>query len=283
MSAETALLRAFVTLRPDEAARLVEQLPSAALAEVMAALDVEQAAELAIRIMPASAALALAELGPESASAIVLAMEPRAAAVIVLRLTPDDRDRLYEALPKAHASQLANLTDYGAGRAGGRMDPRAPMLPESLPVSEVLDRLRLAPEGALNYVYAVDTHGRLSGVVNLRELLGAAHTATLAAIMRRDPDALLASDPVEAVASHPAWKRHHALPVVDREGRLLGALRYSAFRAIEAELGKRSQVSPDTEAASALAELCVLGVTAVARLAGVTLAIAPDHRAGGES
>jgi magnesium transporter len=207
-------------------------------------------------------------------------MAPRAAALIALRMPSAERDGLYQALPAAHAGMLRTLTEYGDTCAGGRMDPRVPMVPETLPVSEVLDRLRLTPEGALNYLYAVDAERRLTGVVNLRELLSAPANASLAAIMQRDPDAIFADDPLEAIASHASWKRHHALPVVDREGRLLGALRYRAFRAIEAELGRRSQAAPDTQAASALAELCVLGITAVTRMVGVALATGPDQHAG---
>ena len=75
---------------------------------------------------------------------------------------------------------------------------------------------------------------------------------------------------------HPAWKRLHALPVVDREGRLLGAIRYGALRAIEAELGERL-LRFDARVAPALAELCALGVAAIVSMANVTLAPTDDR------
>ena len=270
MSAETLLVQAFAAQHPDEAARAVEQLAPAVFAEVLDALEVAQAAALAVRVMPLAAALALTQLSTEKAASIVLEIEPRSAAVVLLRLTAAERDRIYEAMPQARAAMLRTLSEYGADRAAGRIDPRAPMLPEALAVSEVIDRLRASPEGALDYVYAVDGERRLTGVVNLRELLGAAPTDTLARIMTRSPHTLLADEPLEAIALHPAWKRQHALPVVDRDGRLLGALRYSAFRAVESELGARS-ASRDTQVTSALAELFALGVASVTRLAGIGL------------
>jgi magnesium transporter len=269
-SAEALLLRSYTARHPDEVARLVDQLGASAFAQVLAELPVELAATLAVRAMPLAAALALAELSSELASAIVLDMAPRLATVIMLRLAVADRERIYGALPKARADMLRSLTEYGSARAGGRMDPRVPMLPEGLPVADVLGRLRAAPEGALDYVYAVDGELRLSGVVNLRELLGARATATLAEIMTRNPQTLYADDPLEAIAAHPAWKRLHALPVIDRDGRLLGALRYSAFRAVEAELGERLETR-DTQLTAALVELFAVGVASFTRLAGTTV------------
>jgi magnesium transporter len=270
MSAETLLLRSYIARHPDEVARLVEQLAPGAFAEVLAALAADEAAQIAVRAMPLAAALALAELSPELAAAIVLEMVPRDATVIMLRLAAADRERIYRALPGARADMLRTLTEHGSARAGGRMDPRVPMLPEGLPIADVLDRVRAAPEGALDYVYAVDGALRLSGVINLRELLGARPTATLAEVMTRSPQALFADDPLEAIAAHPAWKRLHALPVVDRDGRLLGALRYSAFRAVEAELGERLGMR-DTQLTAALVELFAVGVASVTRMAGTTV------------
>jgi hypothetical protein len=65
------------------------------------------------------------------------------------------------------------------------------------------------------------------------------------------------------------------LPVIDRERRLLGALRYSTFRAIETELGQAAS-GPDTDqTASALAELCAVGASAMTRFIGAALALEP--------
>jgi magnesium transporter len=277
MSTEALLLEAFAAKYPEELSRLVERLTPAAFAEVLAALPVARAANLAVHAMPLAAALALSELDSERAVALLLEIEPRPAALICVRLGAVERERLYDALPAASAAGLRSLTEYGAARAGGRIDPRVPMLPETLAVAEVLDRLRASPASALNYAYAVDGERRLTGVVNLRELMGAPADATLAAIMTREPTALFADDPLETVVSHPAFRRHHALPVIDRDGRLLGALRYSAFRAVEAELGERAPATHTVQAASALAELCALGVSAVTHLAGVTLELSPER------
>lgn len=271
MSPDERLVRAFAAAHPTELARLAEQLGPAALAEILDTLPPEAAAELLVRVMPLVGALALARLEPKSAAELLGELAPLAAASIALRLPHEERERLFAELGSERAAALRALIEYGPSRAGGRLDPTVPALPEATPIEEVLSRLRLAPLGALNYSYAVDATGKLTGVASLREMLAAAPEATLASIARRQPIALRADDPLETVATHPAWRLHHALPVVDRDGRLLGALRYSTFRAIEAEVGTGRGLTPTTETASALAELCALGVMAISQLAGATL------------
>jgi Mg/Co/Ni transporter MgtE len=129
----------------------------------------------------------------------------------------------------------------------------------------------------MHYVYAIDAERRLTGVVNMRELMLARPEAPLATVVTRDPELLYAQDPLEVIARHAGWKRNHALPVIDRDRRFLGALRYSTFRAIETELGQAAAGPSADQTASALAELCALGASAMTRFIGATLALeAPE-------
>lgn len=275
MSAELLLARAFATTHPDEVARFLERLPVDEAAEVLSALEVEAAAEVLSRAVPLIAASSLAKLETEAAAHVLEACHPSLAAGLLFRMSHGSRARLLEAVAPARAEELKRMTEYGPRRAGGRLDPRAPALPETLSVAEVLERLRAHPAGVMHYVYAIDDERRLTGVVNMRELMLAAPTAPFRTIITRDPEALFAHDPLEVIARHAGWKRNHALPVIDRERRLLGALRYSTFRAIETELGQAA-AGPDTDqTASALAELCAVGASAMARFLGAALALDP--------
>jgi Mg/Co/Ni transporter MgtE len=185
------------------------------------------------------------------------------------------RERLLAALPDARAEDLRRMTEYGPRRAGGRLDPRAPAMPETLSVSEVFERLRAYPAGVMHYVYAIDAERRLTGVINMRELMLAPPDAPFGTRVARHPEALFAHDPLEVIARHAGWKRNHALPVIDRDRRLLGALRYSTFRAIETELGQAAAGSNADQTASALAELCAVGASAMTRFIGAALALEP--------
>jgi magnesium transporter len=281
MSAELPLVRAFAAQHPDEVARFIERLPAEEAAEVLNALEPEQAADVLSRAVPLVGATALGRLDPEVGGRVLEACHPSLAAGLLFRLSHATRARLLEAVSPSRAEDLKRMTDYGPRRAGGRLDPRAPALPETLSVSEVMDRLRAEPAGVMHYVYAIDAERRLTGVINMRELMLASPDAPLGTIMKRDPEALYAHDPLEVIARHAGWKRNHALPVIDRDRRLLGALRYSTFRAIETELGQAAAGPNADQTASALAELCAVGASAMTRFLGAALALdtpVPDRR-----
>lgn len=273
MSADEMLVRAYASAHPDEVARFIERLPPEQGAEVLAILEPETAAEVLGAAVPLIASSALAKLETETAGKVLEACHPSLGAGLLFRLAHSTRARLLEAISPSRAEDLKRMTDYGPRRAGGRLDPRAPAIPETLSVAEVLERLRHAPAGVMHYVYSIDDERRLTGVVNMRELMLASPEAPLGTIVTRDPEALFAHDPLEVVARHAAWKRSHALPVIDRERRLLGALRYSTFRAIETELGQAAAGPDADQTASALAELCAVGASAMARFIGAALAL----------
>lgn len=275
MSADQLLVRAFAAGHPDEVARFIERLAPEEGAEVLTALEPESAAEVLSRAVPLIAATTLTRLELGAAGQILEACLPSLAAGFLFRMERATRAKLLGAVSESRAEDLRRMTDYGPRRAGGRLDPRAPAMPETLSVAEVFERLRAYPAGVMHYVYAIDAERRLTGVINMRELMLAPPDAPFGTRVTRNPEALFAHDPLEVIARHAGWKRNHALPVIDRERRLLGALRYSTFRAIESELGQSAAGSNADQTASALAELCAVGAAAMTRFIGAALALEP--------
>jgi magnesium transporter len=271
VSAQLALARAYAEGHPTEVARLLESVPDTERAALLVALDEPVAARVLATTTPRFAAEALARLPRDDAARITAALDPRAAAILLARLPAEDTAALLALLPQACRTQLRTLLEYGPSRAGGRVDPRALSVPESLSAAEALSWLLRERHGAINYVYVLDDAQRLTGVLNLRELMSAPGDVRVEAIMVRDPDRLEAEDTLERVARHPGWRRVHALPVVDASGRFLGALRYSAFRAVESELGQAASGPDPARSASALAELYGLSASAFMHWASAVL------------
>jgi magnesium transporter len=273
MSALVALAVAYAQEHPIEVARLLEGADGASGAALLEVLALDTAAAVLSEAAPRAAAAALAELPGDRAAELVAQLDPFAAAVVLMRLPESSARPLLERVPEARRAQLQTLLEYGPARAGGRADPRALAIPQSLTAAEALQWFLRAPEGALHYVYVLGDHQQLEGVVNLRELLAAPSAAALESIMVRKPERLHADDPLDRIARHPAWRRVHALPVVDGQGRFVGALRYSAFRRIEAELGQAAAAADPARSASALAEL--YGMSAGALLQWASDALIP--------
>ncbi len=283
MSAWVALANAYAAAHPTEVARLLESASDPERANLLVELEEPTAASVLAATTPRFAADALARLPHDLAARLLETLDPRAAAVLLLRLPEGDASALLELLSPARSAQLRTLWQYGPTRAGGRVDPRALGVPESLTAAEALRWALREPEGVLYYVYALDEAQRLVGALNLRELMRAPGEARVDAIMVRNPHRLQADDTLERIARHAAWQRVHALPVVDASGRFLGALRYAAFREIEAELGQTASGPDATRSASALAELYGLGANALLHLASATLTRTPSEPPKGSS
>lgn len=283
MSTLSMLATAYAEAHPLEVARLLEDAEPAERARLLEALERDTAARVLTEATPRLAAEALDALQAGDAAEILAQLEPRAAAVLLLRLPADRAGALLEKLQPARRVQLRTLVQYGPMRAGGRVDPRALGVPQDLLVSDALQRLLREPDGVSHYVYVVGEQQQLAGVINLRELMGAPGDALLESVMVRNPERLRAEDSLERIAQHPAWRRLHALPVVDEGGRYLGALRYSAFRTIETELGQAASGVDSGKSASALAELYSVGAGALLQWASMALMPPDDRNRGGSS
>jgi magnesium transporter len=198
-------------------------------------------------------------------------LDPRSTAGLLLRCEAGAREKLIASLPRASADFVQRLLSFSNDSVGSRMDPCAPAVPGSRSVDDAIAVVRKSPGGALYYLYVLDDRQRLVGVLNLRELMPAPGSQQLAEIMVPDPERARASDSIETLIRHPAWRKVHALPVVDEGDRLLGAVRYSTFRSLEAELGLALSGRDPSKTANALAELLWLGASAAFRTAETAL------------
>jgi Mg/Co/Ni transporter MgtE len=180
------------------------------------------------------------DLPVERLATIVGELPLDAAAAVMHRLDPERRDAVLTRLPVTAEAPLRRLLAYGPYTAGALADPLALALPEDITVAEAQRRLRGRGEHLLYYLYVVSRDHTLVGVLDLPELMSARPKDILAAAMRPNPLRLEAETGFATLAAHPAWRSFDALPVVDGQGRLVGAIRHMAVRRLEAELGLRA-------------------------------------------
>ena len=218
--------------------RLLNQHP-ADIAAALPSLDRAVAVELLHRLyLQKKAGPTLREMTPVSAAELFSKIDEPEAATIVGRMAPDDAVDILGKLPEKIsrdilgrldqklAASLRDLMQYSPETAGGMMTPDVVAISADLTSEEAIRRLRevAATTESVNYVYAVDAGNRLLGVIVLRDLILARPEKRIRDIMRPEVVSLPSSMPQEDVA-HMFDKHHYmALPVVDSEGRLLGAV-----------------------------------------------------------
>lgn len=233
MELRRRLAHALLESHPDEAARVFERLPEEDAVALLRTTAAPLAATLLSRVSPPAAAPRLARLSPTRAASIVAELPLDEAAALLRRLEPGTRDAVVAGVSPDRAESLARLLRYPDSTAGAVMDPLVMALPADISAEEALRRIREHPDYTRYNVYVTDREQRLVGVFNLRELLLAPPRKALSAfanphVHRIHPDA-----DRHAVVSHPGWRDVHALPVVDADGRYLGAIRYRTLRRLE--------------------------------------------------
>ena len=224
MAEPEALTLTYITAHPAEAARVLERIPGADAAALFATVPARAGAPVLTAMLPSAAARILSSLHDEPALALLAAAGVQAA-VTVLRYIPEPRrSRLLEGLPTATAVASRVLLGYPDDSVGAWADPDIIMLVPETRVNDVLARVRGGDEMKVDQVYGVDNEQRLIGIVDLLELLRVPDSTTLAAVLHKPLAMLTAMTPLTGAATQRGWQLSSVLPVVERDGRLIGVM-----------------------------------------------------------
>ncbi|MGH7322506.1 MAG: magnesium transporter [Candidatus Rokuibacteriota bacterium] len=178
-----------------------------------------------------------AEMDNDTLLALVEALGEGTVSQILSRMPPDEAADVVESLPEAQAEQILDLMkpeeseevqellQYGESTAGGIMTPEFVAVHEDMTVGQALEHLRKSAIGeGIFYVYVVDRHDHLLGVVPLRRLITADPATPVHAIRRTDVVSVSAETDQEEVAQLVTKHNLLAVPVVDKDNRLLGTI-----------------------------------------------------------
>ena len=210
---------------PADLAAALRELELPEQVTVFRQLPREQAGTVLYELDDGSRLALLEALDQGEVSRILDEMPPDEAADVVETLPEDQASRILHEMPPADAEEIQELLQYGESTAGGIMTPEFIAVHEEMTVAQALDYLRksVTREGVF-YVYVVDDHEHLVGLVPLRRLITADPSTPVHAIRRMDVVSVTADTDQEEVARLATKHRLLAVPVVDRDHRLLGTV-----------------------------------------------------------
>lgn len=221
----------FTVLPTEEASSPAERwlaVPSDERVPAFQALLRAEAAEVFQALDPSEQVVLLHALS-EQERRIWLRLLPLDATADVVQHAENDEDRiaLLDLLDPLTRVEVQALLAYADDEAGGKMNPRYARLRPEMTVEQAIFYVRHQTGRQIDliyYLYIVDEHDHLMGVISFRDLLTARPQARIAEIMRRDFTAVHEDDDQETVARVLQNAGLLAIPVVDDAGRMKGII-----------------------------------------------------------
>ncbi|HEX6177142.1 MAG TPA: magnesium transporter [Thermoanaerobaculia bacterium] len=167
----------------------------------------------------------LANVEPAKIVEVLQSMNPAAAGDVLETLEPEQRNAVLSAASPQQRAQWMRNERYPEDSIGRLMElPNVVFRPDQT-IAQTIDYVReLAKATLVTYAFVVD-HGRLVGIVTMRDLLLADRSARLGDVMLRNPFFLTPNMEV-AEAMKEVVRRHFPVyPVCEPDGTLVGIVR----------------------------------------------------------
>lgn len=230
--------RRIARLTPPAIARLADEIPYHHAAELLTLIPDATAADALEAMAPERQLQVFEDLEEDQAVRLLALMAPDLATDLVGRLQPEYAQHCLESLPPARAARIIELLRYPEHTAGGIMTNEFPVIAAHLTIGQARAALRdelNSPDFAY-YVYVVDNldSRHLEGVLTLRDLIVASDATSVRELMRCQLMTIDALDSALAAARQVIDEHLEALPVIGRDGRLLGVVTVDAAVALVA-------------------------------------------------
>jgi len=216
---------------------VVTDLPHADVADLLNQLNLAEAASVVMMLPAPRAVQVLNQPTMSRRAAILEKLDPARAARILEGMAADERTDIVQQmgeherrrlLPKLSAevrAEVERLLQYPDHTAGGIMTTEFVRLEPAMTVGAALKHIRSVARAKESiyacYVMEPGT-GRLLGSVSLRDLVMAELDRPVSEVMRRKPVTVSALDDQEAVAHKIAKYNLLAVPVIEKDGSVVG-------------------------------------------------------------
>jgi magnesium transporter len=215
-------------IHPADLADIAEALPRERVADLLRALSAERAAEILEYLDEELRSEVLERLPTRQAAALVTEMDPDERADVLEDLEEERADEILAKIPEEAREETERLLAYEPDSAGGLMTTEFVSVSEDSRVEDALAGVRRIARGgkreAMHAIYAVDSEGRMKGVLSLHELLAAPEGAFVRDVAWEEVVSVLPATHREEVARLTSNYDLVVLPVIDEQHHILGVV-----------------------------------------------------------
>ncbi|KGP76365.1 magnesium transporter MgtE [Desulfosporosinus sp. Tol-M] len=213
-------------LHPADIADIIEEMDYKQRANFLDTLDSQQAIEALTEMELDTQIEMITQMDEDRASDILEEMPADQAADILGELSSAKSEELLRLMESDDAEDVRELMQYEEDTAGSLMTTEYIGLPFWLTTEQAIDELRrLAPEAeTIYYLYVVDEHETLEGVLSLRELIIASPETPLKDMMHTKIVKVSPYDDHEKVTDIIHKYGLLAVPVVNAQDQVLGII-----------------------------------------------------------
>ncbi|MGH7279302.1 MAG: magnesium transporter [Candidatus Rokuibacteriota bacterium] len=221
----------------DRLAQALEDAYPADISSAMREVELADRVHLFRLLTPPQAGAVLSELDDATLLELVRALDGLEVSRILEHMPPDHVVEVVEELPREEAEKILDLMqaekseevhellEYEEGTAGRLMSPTFVAVNEGATVAAAIEHIRKAASGKdAFYLYVVDDHDHLVGMVPLHRLLAADPRTPIRTIRTDDVESVTADTDQEDVARRVQRYDLLEMPVVDGNRRLLGTI-----------------------------------------------------------
>ncbi len=215
------------SMHPVDVAEHIEQLSFSDQLHVFSTMSPDDAADALAELDEEHAGDVLESLSVSDAAAILYEMSPDDAVDVLDEMEEEQRDSILDFLPHDDAEELRSLLTFDPETAAGIMNTEMLLLPYNSTPDDIIAQIRSAIDDIENiyYVYLVDDGDILCNVFTMRDLMRLPHEILVHEYLGQQD---IISVPYDMdrkdVGMLFAKYNFFSLPVVDREGRVLGII-----------------------------------------------------------
>ncbi len=226
MTGREQLAQTFLAKYPQEAAKVLYQLPHNLIADYLAGSPVELSASVMKYLAPSLLAELCEAMGAKAAAAI-LSRLPIDRSVAILRIVKQrPRMAMVNLLPKDLAGNIQTLLSFSKDKVGAWIQSQVFTLKDDLLAAEARRALKYSSLYVPNRIFVLDDMLHIVGWIPVANLLRAPARTKVASLTSPTKERLMSHTPLPKALNAKDWQQYVEMPVVNKANEFIGILTF---------------------------------------------------------